>query len=179
MFAAGLWVALAANFVSWGVSFVRCQLATQCCSRIIVPAVLALSLLTLLPSNAPAFGKKRAPVKTATAPAPVDQDYIAALAAANRFLHARQSHDQETGVLLLTDAVKNHISEDYLSAFFSSESESTYEISRGKKLDAGRYSFPVTLFEMPSNQHKWTRPRLSQIVILKTGRDDWAIDKLP
>jgi hypothetical protein len=110
----------------------------------------------------------------------VDRDYIAALVTANRFLHARQSHDQETGILLLTDGVKTHISEDYLSTFFSSDAQTTYEISRGKKLALGRYSFPVTLFEVTSAPDRnWTHPRSSQIVVTKTGRDDWAIDKLP
>jgi len=36
----------------------------------------------------------------------VDNDYVSALAAANRFLQAWQSHDQETAILLLTNAAK-------------------------------------------------------------------------
>ena len=147
------------------------------CSRV----SLLLVLLALVPGLAHASARKHpAPRNAGGTTPPVDRDYIAALITANRFLHARQSHDQETGILLLTDGVKTHISEDYLGTFFSSDAQTTYEISRGKKLSAGRYAFPVTLFELTSSpEHNWTHPRSSQIVVTRTGKDDWAIDKLP
>jgi hypothetical protein len=143
-------------------------------------AGLALGFVLLCQIPAPATGKKHSSPKAPASPTAVDRDYIAALVTANRFLNARQSHDQETGILLLTDGVKTHISEEYLSTFFSSDAQTTYEIARGKKLAFGRYSFPVTLFEVTSAPARnWTHPRSSQIVVTKTGRDDWAIDKLP
>ena len=110
----------------------------------------------------------------------LDREYVAALASANRFLAAWQTQDHEAGIILLTDAAKHQISEDRLQAFFApgSQIQEGYEISRGKKLAAGRYAFPVALFEVGPD-HKWMHPRFSQIVVVNTGKDDWAIDKLP
>jgi hypothetical protein len=119
----------------------------------------------------------QAKTKSRTSPV-VDQNYIAALATANRFLYAWQNHDQETALLLLTDAAKNRISEDQLSALLEGSAPVTYEITRGKKLNPGRYAFPIALFQ-PTGQHRWMHPHYSQLIILNTGKDGWAIDKLP
>jgi len=108
-----------------------------------------------------------------------DRTYVAALAAANRFLQAWQNQDHETGLLMLTDEAKEHISEDRLEAFFSSGTETAYEIARGKRMKGGRYAFPVTLFPFHSGTAKSDRPQKSQIVVFQTGKDEWAIDRLP
>jgi hypothetical protein len=110
----------------------------------------------------------------------LDREYVAALASANRFLTAWQTQDHEAGIILLTDAAKRQVSEDRLQAFFApgAEIQQGYEINRGKKLGAGRYIFPIALFEVGPD-HKWVHPRFSQIVVVDTGKDDWAIDKLP
>ena len=79
-----------------------------------------------------------------------DRGYISALAAANRFLQAWQNQDHETGLLMLTDDAKQHSSEERMEAFFSSGADAAYEIARGKKMKAGRYAFPVTLFPFHS-----------------------------
>ena len=56
----------------------------------------------------------------------------------------------------------------------------SYEIGQGKKVKFGTYSFPVTLFVIgTAKAAKPIRPRVSQIVVVRTGIDDWAIDKLP
>jgi hypothetical protein len=110
----------------------------------------------------------------------LDREYVSALASANRFLSAWQTQDHEAGIILLTDAAKQHVSEDRMQAFFApgSSIQEGYEISRGKKLKPGRYVFPVALFEIGPD-HKWVHPRFSQITVVNTGKDDWAIDKLP
>lgn len=111
-----------------------------------------------------------------------DPDYISALAAANRFLHAWQTQDHEIGVLMLTDAAKHRIAEDGLQKFLSprATAQQAFEINRGKKLKVGRYVFPVVLFQANSGSpRKPQHPRYSQIVVIRTGKDDWAIDKLP
>jgi hypothetical protein len=110
-----------------------------------------------------------------------DPDYVSALATADRFLHAWQTQDHETGVLLLTDVAKQHISEENLDAFFSSgESiEAGYEIARGKRLMAGRYRFPVALWQFIPGKNRKPRPHFSEILVVRTGKEDWAIDKLP
>lgn len=109
-----------------------------------------------------------------------DTNYVSALAAANRFLYAWQSQDEENGVLMLTDAAKNHTSEDRLDAFFSpaAGSQQTYEITRGKRLAPGRYLFPVTLVVATPGNAPTLRRRYSRIVITKAG-DDWVVDRIP
>jgi hypothetical protein len=114
----------------------------------------------------------------ASAPTP-DPGYASALAAANRFLQAWQNQDHETGLLMLTDTAKQSSSEDRLEAFFASGYDAAYEITRGKKLKAGSYTFPVALFTSAQGISNGARPQRSQIVVVRAGKDEWAIDKLP
>ena len=114
--------------------------------------------------------------------ATVDRDYVSALAAANEFLHAWQVQDRAGGVILLSDAAKHQTSEDRIEELLAPGMGvlQSYEIGQGKKLKSGTYSFPVTLFVIgTAKPAKPIRPRSSQIVVSRTGRDDWAIDKLP
>jgi hypothetical protein len=110
-----------------------------------------------------------------------DPDYVNALATANRFLHAWQTQDHETGVILLTDSAKQHTSEDYIDVFFSpGESvEEGFEITRGKKLTSGRYRFPVALWQSIAGKNRKPHARFSEIIVVRSGKDEWAIDKLP
>jgi len=119
--------------------------------------------------------------RTKPRPAPIDADYVAALATANRFLHAWQTQDHETGLMMLTDRARQGSSEDSLDQFFSPDAASAqaFEINRGKKLQTARYSFPVVLWQAtPGKEHR-LHPRYSSILIVRTGKDDWAVDKLP
>jgi len=108
-----------------------------------------------------------------------DRGASSALAAANRFLQAWQNQDRETGLLMLTDAAKHASSQERTDGFFSSGSDAAYEIARGRKLKTGRYAFPITLFTADSNSGQPGRPLRSKIVVVRAGRDEWAIDKLP
>jgi hypothetical protein len=119
-----------------------------------------------------ASGKRSASVR-----ASVDEEYVAALAAANHFLQAWQNQDRETAILLLTDNLKQHTREERLEAFFTpaAHTQEAYEISSGKKLAPGRYAFTVRLFSSVDR----TSRRTSHLVVTRTRRNDWAIDKLP
>ena len=117
--------------------------------------------------------------KTKHSPASPDPGYVSALAAANRFLQAWQNQDHETGLLMLTDIAKQKSSEDRLEAFFASGHDAAYEIARGRKLKAGCYVFPVALFTSLTDSASAARPQKSQIVVVRAGKDEWAIDKLP
>jgi hypothetical protein len=108
-----------------------------------------------------------------------DPGYASALAAANRFLQAWQNQDHETGLLMLTDIAKQKSSEDRLEAFFASGHDAAYEIARGRKLKTGCYAFPVALFTSLPDSASAVRPQKSQIVVVRAGNDEWAIDKLP
>jgi hypothetical protein len=139
-------------------------------------SALAFFWLCLVPV-AGAFAAQTKPAATTA----TDPGYISALAAANHFLHAWQTQDHETGLLMLTDAAKQHTSEDRLRTFFSPGpgAQQAFEINRGKRLKTGRYFFPVVLFEVIPGARQSHHPSYSQIVVIRTGTDDWAIDKLP
>jgi hypothetical protein len=117
------------------------------------------------------------PLAAKTRPAPaLDPGYVAALAAADRFLQAWQSGDVESGLVMLTGHAKEAATTDAVDKFFSSTPPSAYEIGRGKLLKRGRYEFPVVLVSVSKNRgHR----RFSSIVVVDTGRNDWAVDKLP
>src|SRR5215471_9433870 len=73
--------------------------------------------------------------------AAADPSYRAALAAANRFLHAWQTQDHETGIMMLTDAAREQVSRERLQDFFSTGPDAAFEIQRGKHVN-GEYVFP-------------------------------------
>jgi len=105
-----------------------------------------------------------------------NSEYAAALSTANWFLHAWQNQDQEAGLIVLTDTAKQHNTQEGLETFFAPGKGAAYEIGHGKKVKAGRYSFPVVLYQTKSGS---SASRRSQIVVSKSGKDDWAVDKLP
>jgi len=132
-----------------------------------------LSLAPMLSTSADARNKHSSSL------AVLDRGYSSALAAANRFLQAWQNQDRETGLLMLTDVAKQATSQERTDSFFSSGNDAAYEIARGRKLKAGRYAFPVTLFTVESNSGEPGRPQRSQIIVVHAGRNEWAIDKMP
>jgi hypothetical protein len=110
---------------------------------------------------------------SSTAP---DPDYPSALAAADHFLQAWQSNDIENGIALLTVHAKKNANKDELEAFFTSGEPAAYEINRGKRIRSGRYEFAIVLVTGKSQKlHR----KFSTIVIVNTGGNDWAVDKLP
>jgi hypothetical protein len=119
------------------------------------------------------------PSAAKTKPTPsLEPGYVPALAAANHLLQAWQSADAESGMVLLTTRAKQSASTDGVERFFSDPGPSAYEISRGKLLKPGRYEFPVVLV-LGGGTGKQLRRRFSSIVVVNTGHNDWAVDKLP
>ena len=134
------------------------------------PGVLLLLLWLALPLS-PLAAKDR--------PAPaLDPEYLPALAAADHFLQAWQAGDLENGMVLLTAHAKNAANRDVVERFFSNPEASGYEINRGKAMRHGRYEFPVTLVTVPAKSVR-ARRRFSSVVVVNTGNNDWAVDKLP
>jgi hypothetical protein len=115
--------------------------------------------------------------KTRPVPA-LDPTYVPALAAADHFLQAWQSSDVENGMVLLTGHAKETVTTEVLERFFSDPEPSAYEIGRGKLLKGGRYEFPVVLVRSASKTMH-IRRRFSSIIVVNTGNNDWAVDKLP
>jgi hypothetical protein len=108
--------------------------------------------------------------------ATADPSYSAALATANRFLHAWQTQDHEAGIMMLSDAARQQVSPEQLQEFFSPGGSPAFEIEHGKRLNAGEYAFPVVLFELTGTHG---RGHICRIVVVRAGKDDWAVDKLP
>jgi hypothetical protein len=137
--------------------------------RVRVALWLAALLVTALPGNAHTNG------------AVVDQDYVSALATAGRFLQAWQAQDQENVILMLSDHLRQRTEESAVEQFVTAPggARPAYELGRGKKLAPGRYQFPVTLFAGAHSHGRWIQPRSSSMVVVKSGKDEWAVDKLP
>jgi hypothetical protein len=108
----------------------------------------------------------------------LNSEYVAALAAADHFLQAWQAGDSENGVALLSSHAKNAATTDAVDRFFSTCAPEAYEIGRGQLLKQGRYEFPLVLVGGAPNSTR-VRRRFSSIVIVNTGKNDWAVDKLP
>jgi hypothetical protein len=112
-------------------------------------------------------------------PAPTQEPrYIEALATADHFLQAWQSGDIGNGTALLTSHSKEKSTTDVLENFFGGSHISAYEVGRGKLIKRGRYEFPVVLVSA-NEKGSHARSRFSSIVVVDTGHDDWAVDKLP
>lgn len=104
-----------------------------------------------------------------------DPAYSSALAAANRFLHAWQNEDHEAGIVMLADSARQDLSPATLQAFFSPGPNAAYEIAHGQRLHPGEYSFPLVLFGSSQGLHR----RSCKLIVVRSGKDDWAVEKLP
>jgi hypothetical protein len=118
-----------------------------------------------------------AAAKTPPAPA-LGSGYAPALAAADHFLQAWQSGDVENGTVLLSSHAKDAATTEGVEKFFSNRELSAYEIGRGKLLKRGRYEFPVVLVGGADPRAHFRR-RFSTIIVVNTGNNEWAVDKLP
>lgn len=105
-----------------------------------------------------------------------DPLYGSALSAANRFLRAWQDEDQETGIMMLSDTARQGLSPDKLQRFFSPGPDAAYEIAHGKRVNSAAYEFPVVLFGAATAP---SRPRVCTVIVTRSGKSDWTIDKLP
>ncbi len=108
-------------------------------------------------------------------PTPTDPDYVFALATANRFLHAWQTGDLETGMVLLSDRVRHSQDPEKFEQFFSGNSNRAFELARGQG-SGGRYRFAVVIVTIAGRR---IRRRSSEIIVVNTGKNDWVVDRLP
>ncbi len=134
--------------------------------------VFLVAISVALALSLPSWAKKRKTLST-----PTDVNYTAALATANRFLAAWQNNDQEAGLPLITNRAKHQSTEADIDALFSGSSARAFEIAHGRQLSRSRYQFPVLLLQ--ADESGRARRRFTGIVIIETGKNDWAVDKLP
>jgi len=128
-------------------------------------------ILVLSPPMWPAGQRKH----RSNAPTPADPSYVLALATANRFLHAWQMGDLETGMVLLSDHVRHSQDPEKVEQFFSGDADRAFEITRGQG-NLGRYRFAIVLVTAAGPR---VRRRLAEIIVVNTGKNDWVVDKLP
>jgi hypothetical protein len=136
--------------------------------------VLAVAIAVLIVQLVP-----RAMARTRPRLAAFDKDYSSALATADRFLHAWQTQDAESGILLMSDRARQGTQETRVHDFFFAERSGSFEIGRGRKLAVGRYEFPVALFAADAARIREARPKMVSLIVVKVGHDDWAVDQLP
>jgi hypothetical protein len=132
---------------------------------------LAAYLLLLLAPAAVAGPRHPSPNK----PGADDPGYVLALATVNRFLNAWQTGDLETGMVLLSNRARRSQTAESLEQFFARGADRAFEVTRGHG-NHGRYSFPVVLV---MGQDRRVHRKFSEIIVATTGKNDWAIDKLP
>ena len=106
---------------------------------------------------------------------PADVGYAFALSAADRFLHAWQAGDLETGMVMLSDRLRHSENSGRFEKFFSGGNDCAYEITRGQG-SRGRYRLPVVLVTV---QKGHVHRAFSYIILVNTGKNDWVVDKLP
>jgi hypothetical protein len=62
-----------------------------------------------------------------------------------------------------------------LQSFFTPGADAAYEIAHGQRMKTGEYVFPLVLFDAAVG----ARPRYCKLVVLRVGKDDWAVQRLP
>jgi hypothetical protein len=136
------------------------------------PAFFSLALILLATPGWP-----RSHRHSAKQEIPTDAGYVFALAAANHFLHAWQTGDFESGLVLLSDGLRHSQNADQMEDFFSNAGVKirSYEITSGHG-HPGHYSFPIVLVT-PRGDHPARKP--SEITLIEAGKNDWVVDKLP
>jgi hypothetical protein len=136
-----------------------------------------LASLLLLPIFLSTVALPRSHPRSAKQEIPTDAGYVFALAAANHFLHAWQTGDLESGMVLLSDGLRHSQNADQIEDLFSNAKTKirSFEITVGHG-NPGRYTFPIVLVT-PKGNHI-TR-KFSDITMIEVGKNDWVVDKLP
>lgn len=78
--------------------------------------------------------------------------------------------------MMLSDTARQNLSPEKLQNFFSPGPDAAYEIARGKRVNSAGYEFPVVLFGAAAAP---SRPRACAVIVTRSGKNEWAVDKLP
>jgi hypothetical protein len=139
--------------------------------------LLALAATVLLLSG---FGFRR---KKAKSPEDIDQDYIFALSAANRFLIDWEGGNVGDGMSLASNKLRAAHPNGFLEQYLRSDQNpkhASFEVSNGKKLPDGRVEFEVRLYEYQQGQFwQGKRPKPSRITLVRTSLESWLVDDIP
>jgi hypothetical protein len=141
-------------------------------SRLPVTAMAAIFVLASICPSAVFAAKNK---HRSGAVAVVDRNYVFALATANKFLQAWEAGDLETGMVLLSDHIRHSQDPEKFEQFFAGSNDRAFEITQGQGR-RGRYRFAVVL--VTANGTSLHR-RVSEIVVVDSGKNDWVVDNLP
>ena len=100
-------------------------------------------------------------------------------------MYAWQAGELGNGMALLSDSIRHAQTAGEIERFFSAETDRAFEIGKGSG-NRGRYSFPVVLLSLNASarsdlpaEAKVVSRRSSNIILVRTGKNDWVVDKLP
>lgn len=131
------------------------------------------------------FAANPAPAQTAKRHAGnlIDQDYVLALSAADQFMYAWATRNQDDGLAMISPRLKNKFPEDYFRYYItglSNPHHQAFEVGRGKRLPSGAFSFPVTMYMHYTGQKEaHGPPKPLMIVMIQAGPESWLVDELP
>jgi hypothetical protein len=123
----------------------------------------------------------------------IDDEYVLALSAADEFLGAWRMRDQDRGLAILSPRLLRSKGEARWRQAISGVSNphhESYEVTNGRRLPDGRYSFDVYVYwyytgeperrrrEGKPAEH-WEKGPPQKILLLKTGLDEWKVDEVP
>ena len=126
-----------------------------------------LCLMIPIPISAPAQKAKSRALDA------IDQDYVLALTAADQFMFAWATRNQDDGLSLLSPRLKNKFPEDYFRYYLtglSNPHHQAFEMGRGKRLPSGAFSFPVAMYEHYTGRKETVaHPKPLTIVVIQSG----------
>ena len=131
-----------------------------------------------------AFHKSaRIPKDAEAGKAKYDEDYAAALKAANLFCQHWMHGDYPVAKLMLTERIRYEYPEQRLRDIIGgvgNPRQLSYEIYDGRKLDDNRIAFRIRLFQVYIGQgDKRLESPLEQIVLIKKSNNNWLVDEFP
>ena len=113
----------------------------------------------------------------------INQDYVLALSAADQFMFAWATRNQDDGLALLSPRLKNKFPEDYFRYYItglSNPHHQAFEVGRGKRLPSGDFSFPVAMYMHYTGQKENNNSsKPLTIVMIEAGPESWLVDELP
>lgn len=139
--------------------------------------LLALAATVLLLSG---FGFRR---KKAKSPEDIDQDYLYALASANKFLMCWELGSVGDGLSLASNKLRADHPNGFLDQYLNNDQNprhTAFEVSNGKKLPDGRVEFEVRLYSaQPGQVWQGLRPKPGRITMVRTMMASWLVDEIP
>jgi hypothetical protein len=114
----------------------------------------------------------------------ISPDYVFALNAADRFLHAWLMRDYKEGINYISDELKQSVSEEELITFFgdiSNPDHMAYEVVGWRLIDENTIKFHIWLYEYVANESSnfINQPEPFYIEVVRIDNDKWRVNTLP